>query len=159
MRDDVRYKPEVLANHLQPRKVNGEDKVTEIGMDFESAVFGAIVGNIEDLRKRQACMQGVMDCVRKWGEADQLPIPARKDKNGEARHRAKKVYVVCGPGQFDRFCIDNRIDPRSPLVYNLQDGRGDILQGIDNPHIEFYGEWWKRKDIDELKRLIASRTR
>jgi hypothetical protein len=51
----------------------------EIGMDFESAVFGVLCSNIEDHQKRQACLQGVMDCVRKWGEADQLPIPARKD--------------------------------------------------------------------------------
>lgn len=51
----------------------------ERGMDFESAVFGVIVDNIEDHQKRQTCLQGVMDCVRKGGKADQLPIPARKE--------------------------------------------------------------------------------
>lgn len=131
----------------------------EIGMDFESAVFGVIISNIEDHQKRQACLKGVVDCVRKWGEADQLPIPVRQDERGGGFKPIKKVYVVCGPGQFNGFCLDNRIDPRSPLVYNLQDGRGDVLWGIENPHVEFYGEWRKRKDIDELKRIIASRMR
>jgi hypothetical protein len=71
----------------------------EIGMDFESAVFSVIVDCVDDHSKRQECLRGVMDCVRRWGAADQLPIPARQNKGSAEQqpitHDTGKPSEIC----------------------------------------------------------------
>ncbi len=50
-------------------------------MCFEDAVFTVIVENVSNHRKRQACMNGVMNCVREWGAAGQLPVAAQPQQS------------------------------------------------------------------------------
>jgi ribosomal protein L32 len=68
------------------------------GMDFESAIFSVIVENIDDHRKRQLCLTGIMDYVRRYGAVGQLPIPVKSTEcpNCTGYLQPQKLCLGCG---------------------------------------------------------------
>ena len=68
-----------------------KEDFVERGASFEDAIFSIICNNIEDHRKRQSCLKGIIDAVKKWGSTNQLPKAAQQENKEENSNSVELV--------------------------------------------------------------------
>lgn len=70
----------------------------------------------------------------------------------------KTIYVIAYDYvQFLEYCRLNKINPYSHLIVYVRDVKQIV--GVVNPEVVYYGTWYDRKDIYDLKEMIRLMTR
>jgi hypothetical protein len=71
-----------------------------------------------------------------------------------------RIFVIAnGFHQFVNWCRENKVSERSPLVSYIAEGEWYKMQGIVNPSVVYYGTFYERKDIYDIKQFVQSRMR
>ncbi|MGW8324058.1 MAG: hypothetical protein ACWGNI_00050 [Desulfobacterales bacterium] len=69
------------------------------------------------------------------------------------------IFVVAGnEKEYRSWCRENQVSPLSPLVCSIPENCSYWLEDTINPQVEFYGTYYDRRDISEIKDLVAARS-
>jgi hypothetical protein len=66
-----------------------------------------------------------------------------------------KLFVLCGPGQFDGWCRDNNIHPQDKRVVRLREPYQ--LAGVSDPLVLRYGTFKHNRRYHEIEQMIKRR--